>query len=521
MSQHARKTFKLADGINVYDPEVVSDTLQFLELYNIDARLGRLITSKGYSLFQDLTLDEGEKVIGFGYYTLSNRQFTNFYCFTSKHIFWFDFEAGAFQDTPIYTFAVECFTPPVILPWYDSMYVTNQRWPYVFIKHKTVTVVTSALKARYGLVANSHVMLGNVSDASTKALARVKWSDIDAPEDFELNPNESEADFFDLEPSSLQITGMSYQRGSPLIYSQNDLWAASYRGFPESFKFEPIIPGLGNIFHDAVIHNKDVDYFISADNIYELNGFQPTPIGDKIFKRFIDDVQITNDTSVRGYLDSRKDQVFWVYLDNDDNLRSIVYNYKERRWTERDAQDLSAWFDTPRVSFRGFKVINDYNAMPADKINDQSDLIDDPDAGFPLVLPQLAGTPNVKQADDAILTAQGLEFNHVMETFDFYFDEVGETNEVNKCVIEYTGGGTPDLTIEIGTRPRQSADVTYSSPIAQVLKDGTAAFFFRTEGVGKFIRFRFSWNNDETNFIEDLRLVAITKVEDGPDLAEK
>lgn len=392
MNQHKRLTFKIADGVNDYEPEVISDKLQFLQVNNLDARLARLITSKGYSLFQNLSLAAGDVVTGFGYYTLSSRQYSNFYAFTKTKIFWLNFETELFDTTPIHTFAVPSSSPPVVIPWYDSMYVTNQSWPYVQIRYKTVTAVPDAPKARYGIVANSHAMLGNVSDVTTKGLARVRWSDLDAPESFILDPLQSEADFFDLEPGSLQITGMSYQRGSPIIYTQNDLWAASYRGFPESFKFEPIIPGLGNLFHDAVIRNKDVDYFISSDNIYELNGFQPVQIGDAIFKRFINDVKISSDTSVKGYLDSRKDQVFWVYTANDDSIKSIVYNYKEKKWTERDAQDITAWYDTPRVSFRGFKVINAYSALPADKINSASDLIDDPDAGFPMVIPQLVGT---------------------------------------------------------------------------------------------------------------------------------
>lgn len=527
MSVHKSHPFVLREGIDAYGPEVSSDKLSFAQLRSVEPRLARLFAARGYEIFNDIGLSAGDRITGFGYYTLSNRQFSNVYAFSRTSIYWFDFEAGAFSATAIYTSFPASDDPPVVIPWFDCMYVTKFGGKYVKVERTVTTEIAGAPSGRYGILANSHAMLANVTENMSASLARIRWSDLDAPESFILNPLESEADFFDLEATSQEITGLSYQRGSPLAYSISDVWIGSYLGFPASFRWEPLFPGLGNIFHNAVVRNKEVDYFIGADNIYAINGLQVNPIGDEIFERFINDVKIVARTSVRGYIDTRKTQVFWVYTNNDDELWSIVYNYKEAKWSERDPQDISAWFDTPRVMFRGYNVIDDYDSVSDDIIDDQSELIDDPDAGFPLRLPQLSGglsdptTPVIAKATDARLKLDGSSFASEIETFDFFFEDIEETKEVTKATIEYTGLGQPDIRVEIGSRHNQSEDIVWSSPIGLTNQGGSLNFFFRSEGVGKYLRFRLTWNNTDTAYIDDLRFLSLKKVENGDDPAEK
>ena len=130
-------------------------------------------------------------------------------------------------------------------------------------------------------------------------------------------------------------------------------------------------------------------------------------------------------------------------------------------------------------------------------------------------------TPVIGQVSDSILKMDSEQFDHLIETFDFYFDEIGEVSEVNKVIMEYKGAGVPNMTLQIGTRPSQVNDVTWSSPIAQTVMNGTVTFFFRRQGAAKYIRFRFAWNNTNDDYVDDLRLMSITRVEDGPDLTTK
>jgi len=506
--------FKLNSGIDTYNPPLESDSLKFFTLDNLEPRLGRIIATAGYELYQDISLSGTDAVLGFAYYTLPMFNFTCLYAFSKTSVYFFDFQLEEFDTTPIYGGFASSDEPYTVFQWYDALYVTKLSGPFVKIQHKTATVVSDAIYGKYGIVANSHVMFGNVNDGSTTTATRIRWSDLDAPESFELDPNNSEADFFDLEPTNIQITGMSYQRGSPLVYSESAIWIGTYVGFPGGFTWQPLFTGLGNIFHYAVVRYKEVDYFISNDNIYSLNGFQPTTIGDDIWERFIEDVKVSGNTKVFGYSDSKKDQVFWVYQRKDNTYWSIVYNVKEGKWTERDPQDLTTFFDAPKIALRGFEVIDDVATL----IGSDSDLIDDPDAGYPVVIPQLVGAPNATKpvigTTGGILKLNGDGFNFIAETFDFFFNSIEDTEEINKCSIEFTGSGNPNLQVSICGRKNQDSAVTWSSPVDVENIDGSRSFYFRSSGVGKYIRFKFTWTNTATDYITDLRLISFRKVED-------
>lgn len=510
MSVNVQKQFKLAGGVDAYNPPVTDEQLFFLYLNNVEPAMGRLLSSLGYTQRQELN---GELIVSFGFYQLSNRQFYNLYAFTQTKVYWFDFELEEFNLTPAYSGFLTSEDPYVIIPWFDCLYVTKIGNPFVKLERKLATVIDDAPGARYGILANSHVYLAGISDTISKYLARVRWSDLDAPESFVVNPANSEADFFDLEAESRQVTGVSYQRGSPITYTENCIWLATPIGFPGGFRHDPLFPGVGNIFHHAVIRANEVDYFIGADNFYALNGLQLVPLGTPLFKRFIDDVVITSDTSVRGYLDTRKSQVFWVYASRSHVRWSVVYNYLEKTWSERDPQALTAWMDSPRTALRGYKAIDDDSRV----IDTANDIIDDPNAGFPVILPQLVGTTVVAEVGSQKLKLNGGAFEQKVESFDFYFQNFIDVKEVNRVDIEYTGGGAPNLTLRIGRRKNQSQLISWSEEKTIVNQDGSLSFFVRADGVSKYLRFRFSWGNTEADYITDLLLLSITKVEDDDD----
>lgn len=519
MSEHVIKQFRLTDGVDTYNPEVVGQELQFLFLTNIEPRLGRLFASRGYSSFQDLTsyIDSSDYIIGFSYYELSTRDFASFYLFSKTKVFWFDFSTGLFNTTPVYSSFPNTNDPYVFLPWYDALYVTKPRAAYVKLQRKTATEIAGAPWGRYGIVANSHAYLGGVGDGITNNMAQVRWSDLDDPESWAFNADSSEADFFDLEPDSRQITGVSYQRGRPIDYAENSIWIGSYIGFPGGFRHDPLFPGLGNIFHNAVIRNKEIDFFIGQDNFYALNGLQPVPIGDNIFERFINDVVVAPsggaaNVSVQGYLDSRKSQIFWVYPSIANGLWSVVFNYKENKWSERDPQAVNGWYDSPRIALRGYDSIDDTSTV----IDDDSEIIDDPLAGYPVVLPQLVGIGRkVAKANDTYIKYSGTGFACVLETFDFYFDEINSVKEVNKAVFSCATGGTPAPQVQIGSRSNQGDAVTWGAVVDVTNSNGNMSFYFRKDGVGKFLRFRFLWTNSASNYITDLRLLSLVKIEES------
>lgn len=524
MSTTTPSEFRLAGGVDAFNPPVAKDELKFYRLENVDGRLGRLLSAWGFTSLQtNIGL-----VISFGFYQLSNRQYFNLYAFTATSIYRFDFSTGLFNSTPIYTGFNSSTEPYVMLPWFDCLYVSRLGDISVKIEYATVTQVTTIPPARYGIICNNHVLLAGVADSSTRMLARVQWSDLDAPESFDIDPNESEADFFDLEAESRECTGVSYQRGNAIIYTHNVIWVASAVGFPGGFRLDPLYTGVGNIFHGAVARVKESDYFIGDDSFYELNGFQLIPIGKEMFDRFIGDITISSTTRVQAIVNSRTNQVIWLYLSASRGfLWAVVYNYQDKTWSERHGDEIAGWLDTPRAPMKGYAVINSVSTL----IDNVSTLIDDPNyLSYPVTLAPLAGhNYSAEDPDEALVqrvtqasyTAKkrhgGYAFEQLIETFDFYFADFGNVNEVTKVNIEYTGAGSPAPVIYVGTRKNQSEDITWSSSVAVSNNDGTLCFYIRDLGVARYLRFRIAWGNTATNYITDLRLISFTKVKNSDD----
>lgn len=516
MSSWSPAIFPLVNGVDTYNPPISSEELKFLYLDNLEPRLGRLYASLGHTLVQSLG---NNQVVSFGMYHLSNRLGSQFYAFTATKVYWYDIAAGTFNTTPIYSGFASSTDPYVILPWYDCLYVTKKGQPLVRLQYKTATVITGGINARYGVIANGHAYLGGAGDSISNQLARIRWSDLDDPESWEINTNESESDFFDLEPEERQITGISYQRGRTLVYSEDSIWAGTYIGFPGGFRHEPLFPGIGNIFHHSVIRAKEIDYFIGKDNIYALNGLQLIPIGDEIFERFINDVTITSDTVVQGYLNTRKSQVFWVYSSSSRSgtMWEIVFNYKENKWSERSAQKVSAFFDSPRTIIRGYTAIDEI----ATDIDDVATMIDALEA-ITRTIPQLCCSNSAPSVYD-ICSFETTQTPYIssteclLETFDFYVDDFMKFKEVMKVVFELTKSGSPTPYFYVGTRKNLTASVTWSSAIAVSSLESAESFFVRAEGVGRYIRFRLRFENSG-NYISQLHLMSVTTVADNQDV---
>lgn len=510
MSSITPLLYPLNQGVDTYNPPIASKDLFFTQLIQIEPRLGRLQASRGLAAFQSLaaSLGPGDALMGFGYYSLTQLLAVNFYAFSKTKVFWFDFSTGFFDPTPIYSGFTSSEDPYAVMPWYDGLFVTKPG-RMVKLASNTATVVPG-ISAKYGIVANSHLYLGDVTDVA-RDKTRLRWSDLDAPESFDIQPDSSEAGFFSIEPPAIAIRGITYQRGNPVVYTDAGLWSGTAIGFPGGFVHQPLYPGVRLPYDYTVVQYKDIDYFIGEDNFYALNGFQVVPIGDAIWERFQSLLKVETNTKVRGFVDSRRDQIFWTFTRADnDQLWSVVYNYKEAKWSERDALNVTAWFDAPKFFLSGY--------TPIDEISAQIDTVStsfDEDEGLDVLIPQLAAVVGqIGKVDGTVEPAIYSAVEGKVETFDFFYDSIDEVKTLIRAVVEFTGGGSPDLELEIGSRDSQFETISWSSPISVTNYKGKKAFFFRSTGIGKFIRLRFTWTNSNTNYIDDMRLVEIQKVQD-------
>lgn len=492
----------LSGGIQTYQPAISSLDLAFCDLHNLEPRRGRLYASLALTDFSADLAAVGDYVVGFGYYQFGDNQTANLYAVTTKAIYWFDFVAGQFSSTPVYTYATASSVPPAFLQDLDSLFVVRYKQPVIKLQ-SAVATVSEMPRARYGLVFNSHAFLANVGSASSTNQSKVQWSDLELFESFEVDPTQSEADFFVLEPGAGEITGLSLQRGSGIIYTPTSIWIATYVGFPGSFTFQPLFTGNGNQYHHAVVRAKELDYFIGLDNFYVLNGYQLEPIGDAVWERFIGELKKEPNCSVFGYLDTRNTQVFWVYQKEDDTYASVVYNYKEQKWSFRDSQQISAFFDSPRINLRGYIVIDDVS----ETIDDVTGTPDGDDFVFSRNFPQLLGAFNSRKVltwgTHALGTCR-------FETFDFYADNIEQVKEINRLTLDFKSTGSPQLQLFVGTRHSQNDDVTWSAAIDKEVQDGSQSFFSHSQAVGKYVRFKVVVTNETNHELKEMLMWSMT-----------
>src|SRR3990172_7509154 len=94
------KSSPLNQSVDTYNPDIVSAELQFSRLKNIQPRFGRFKLPNGLLLVQAIG---SEEILAFAFYTQPVDKFSALYAITNTSIYAFDFAAGEFDATPIYT----------------------------------------------------------------------------------------------------------------------------------------------------------------------------------------------------------------------------------------------------------------------------------------------------------------------------------------------------------------------------------------------------------------------------------
>jgi hypothetical protein len=106
----------------------------------------------------------------------------------------------------------------------------------------------------------------------------------------------------------------------------------------------------------------------------------------------------------------------------------------------------------------------------------------------------------------------------LVETFDFYVDDFNKVKEVTKVVFEVIRStNLPSMPFYIGTRKTQSDSITWSSALSIDTLDSNLSYFTRAEGLGRYIRFKWTIANTATNYVSQFLLMSLTKVEDNVD----
>lgn len=510
--------FKLNIGVDTYSPDITDQALKFLRLKNVQPRRDRWIPPTGYTLKE--TISPGNDTIhAFALYTEPFLAYSDLYALGDTEIWRYNFSTNLFDGAAIYTTMPTGKLPYAIVPWYDRVYVSKRGLPLLKLQGTVVTPVDGAPAGRYGIVSNNHLMLANISNTASDLPTRIQWSDLYLPESWGFS-EASEADFFDLEVTDEEVTGISYQRGQTVIYTRNSIWVAKYYPLPTGFRFDPLYTGIGNLYHGAQVRVKELDFFIGEDNFYMLDGLQLRAFGDEIWQYFQDTKgAITAQTEIKSFYDSAKGEVHWVYPHSTDTRWSIVYNYKENKWSDRDPQDIYTELSL-KFAARGFTVIDDVSAL-IDTMNDPvTELIDGDWQFFDGNFTQIAAGTNgrVYIPANIFIKQSGLGFDCEAESYEFYWEKLFETTEVNAFTVFYTSAGSPVLELLVGTRKHRNEAITWSAPAdINDMLPGETTFHIRAQGVGRLMRFKLRWTTTVDDYITELTNCSFHKLDNSPD----
>lgn len=489
-------------GVDTYSPPISSKDFKVLRLKNLQPRLNRLIAATGLTELQKI---EGQQIMAYASYTHPTSLYSGLYAITKTSIYVFDFASLTFDLTPIYAGFSDNNDSYAVVPWFDCVYVTKLKTT-VKLAANVAVVVSTMPSARYAIASAGHMLMANIKTPGGLFPNTIINSDLYLPERFVID-TDSEADYFEMESPDGELTGLSYQRGNNLIYTRNSIWIATYSS--GKYKFDPLFTGIGNVYHGAQVRVKEIDMFIADDGIYVIDGLQLRSIGDPIWEFFSNDIAVTSLFDyVRGRVDTRKFEVSWTYPKAGGALWSIVYNYKEDKWSDRDPQDIltSVRFSVP---LRGFRTIDSFSDV-IDTGTSSSYMIEGDWQYTTYAIRDLFGTSTgvIGTSQASAEEVNGDPINVELESFDLYYEETDDVKEISKIVVQFKEIGTAPLLLQVASRHTQADALVWSAPVALTRANNETAFYFRNLGVGKFLRFKFTCANTNDNALVELYTIS-------------
>jgi hypothetical protein len=423
-------------------------------------------------------------------------------------------------DTKIKTFSTQLTEKVDTASWQDAVYVASHEFNSIKLDGPTASDVVfgdiaTTVKAKHVLVADDRVFYGNLIQDGSKRAYRVIWSDLYTGDNFTLSES-SEAGSYDVGFNKNVITGLSQQHGRINIFTQNSIVQARYVGITQgTYTFETLYNGVGNLYHYSVVNGKGADFFIGRDNFYVLDGTQVIPIGDDIWNVWLNIRKNNRETDIRGYFNDLDTEVYWTVLANgnegtvDNELWDIVYNYKEKQWYLRK----NVFVDRYHYDFDIAFSTRTWLDFPDDGAHDWEDYPTEPWTNWITQISEdaeffLHPTSGLYRIDRSTFLPDPVACT--VETHDLIFGSAFSEKEIDSVKIVYEGEHLADTNfkLEIGTRDSYHEAILWSGPM-KTGQTNEATVFLRNTEVGKLIRFRLTWSNDDTAYIKRLVGIAV------------
>ena len=345
-------------------------------------------------------------------------------------------------------------------------------------------LVTSGetIGARQCAIVRSQLFIGDVSDNDGYTPNRIRWSALNDPSDFAVSPT-TLSDFQDLKASTGKIQRV-FGGEYGLIFTERDVWRASWAGSPVAWQIEKTISDVGLFAPGGAVQWGNEVYFVTEDGFFSTSGSRLTPIGSrKINRTFLDNLKFEDVQRVTAAPFIGEQTIVWAYPTTASSSgtpnKLLMYNYANDTWAEGDeVTDLLFTGATNYIPIDDPETFSSQGLYPT---------LGDVPASFDSQVWAGEGRLLASATDDfRIGLFNGETREAVLETAELQLVP-GRRTFVDYCrpLHESTNNNRPTVLVSIGHRNRQSDPVVYTDERSE---DENGIIPFRTDA--RYTRYR-------------------------------
>lgn len=424
---------------------------------------------------------------------------TKIYSYTNN----FTVQQDITPSTPPSSTSLDSWTFGIIggMPLLSNGVNPPYKWDNFASVMTTLTGAPSVCKALY--VHNNRVIVGNIQEGAYAFPARLRWSDIIDPTDWNRDLKLSSGKH-DCVNQNTSLTGTdviqaitSHPFGNRLVvFTERNIWYGNPVEFPRVYTFDSIDRDIGLIAPRLFVKTPKGLYFMSQEAVYRIGGDGVMeelsfPIRNSIFP-LLNKSKIS--TSFCYYKPSTREVVFAVPLGTDTTpSTAFVWQEETNSWTiwSVDYAAHSTYFDSSNTT---------WDTIPDAQWNLISDSRWD-NFGLTGVLPSecVGNSSGQILKQDFGYNNNGVAIDAYIETGDFDMN----TPYLNKVIdriwlILKPQASISEVMIQVGVRPDLHHDIEWGLPLPLTI--GVTNFVnCRTQG--KYIRLRLFSNVLDSPFI--------------------
>ena len=199
--------------------------------------------------------------------------------------------------------------------------------------------VLNAPPTRSLVVTDQRIVMALGADDDVR---KVRWSDQEDNTNWDVADISNQAGEFFLETEGELLGGVKTARGA-LLFTDSDVWLATYVGTPFVYTFERVGQIDGPVSRNAMIET-DSDVFWMGDNgFYSYTGIV-RPLKCEVSDRVFRDLNRAQISKVTTFHNSAFNEVWWYYPcgASNENDRYVCYSYREGHWSTGKLTRLSA-----------------------------------------------------------------------------------------------------------------------------------------------------------------------------------